>query len=109
MGSGAMPPVDQVREAVLRSAGPLTSSEIAARVRRGRTEVEAALELAQRDPAIVVRDWPMEDPHFGVDRIVVACRAEPAGDPGAVLAAETACQRAYESILRDFLASHRCV
>ena len=51
----------------------------------------------------------MEDPHFGVDRLIVACRVEPAGDAAASTAAEAAAQQVYENILRDFLASHRCV
>jgi hypothetical protein len=51
----------------------------------------------------------MEDPHFGMERIVVACRIVPAGDPAAIAAAEAACQQVYDDILRDFLASHRCV
>ena len=69
---------------------------------------EAALETLKADPRLVVREWPMTDPHFGVDRIVVAARVEPPGD-AAVRAAEDRCQQVYDDILRDFLASHRCV
>ena len=97
---------DRVRDTLQSSGRPLTSSELGARLRVGRPEVEQALEALGQDPRLVVREWPMEDPHFGVDRIVVACGVDPA-EPTA--AAETACQQVYEDILRDFLASHRCV
>jgi hypothetical protein len=100
---------NQVRDALLGSARPLTSSEIGARLRLPRLQVEQALEALRDDPALVVREWPMEDPHFGMERIVVACRVAPTGDPGATTAAESAAQQVYDNILRDFLASHRCV
>ncbi len=100
---------DRVRDTVVASARPLTSTEIGARLRLPRPEVEEALEALRVDPRLVVRDWPMEDPHFAVDRIVVACRVEPAGDAAATTAAEAAAQQVFENILRDFLASHRCV
>jgi hypothetical protein len=51
----------------------------------------------------------MEDPHFGMDRIVVAARVDPAAGDAAVAAGEARCQQVYDDILRDFLASHRCV
>ncbi len=91
------------------SARPLTSAELAARLHLPRTDVEQALEALRDDPALVVREWPMEDPHFGMERIVVACRVVPAGDAAAATAAAAAAQQVYENILRDFLASHRCV
>ena len=100
---------DQVTRVLQRSPKPLTSSEIGARLRLPRPEVEHALEALRQDPQLVVREWPMEDPHFGVDRIVVACHVEPAGDAAATAAAEAASQQVYDDILRDFLASHRCV
>ena len=100
---------DRVKDALAASNRPLTSSEIGARLRLPRPEVEQALEALRHDPQLVVREWPMEDPHFGVDRIVVAARVEPAGDAAATTAAEAAAQQVYDNILRDFLASHRCV
>ena len=100
---------ERVKDAVQATGQPLTSSEIGARLRVARPEVEEALGLLQHDTQLVVREWPIDDPHFGVDRIVVACRVDPANAATAAQAAESACQRVYESILRDFLASHRCV
>ena len=100
---------DRVKDALVASNRPLTSSEIGARLRLPRPQVEQALETLRHDPRLVVREWPMEDPHFGVDRLIVACRVEPAGDAAASTAAEAAAQQVYENILRDFLASHRCV
>jgi hypothetical protein len=100
---------DRVRETLVASARPLTSSEIGARLHTPYAEVEQALAALGADPHLVVREWPMGDPHFGVDRIVVACRVEPAGDPAAATAAEAASQQVFDNILRDFLASHRCV
>jgi hypothetical protein len=100
---------DQVKSALVASARPLTSSEVGARLGLSRPAVEQALEALHADPELVVREWPMEDPHFGMERIVVACRIVPAGDPAAIAAAEAACQQVYDYILRDFLASHRCV
>lgn len=100
---------ERVKDALVASGRPLTSSEIGARLRLPRPEVEEALEALRQDAHLVVREWPMEDPHFGVDRIVVACRVEPAGDVEATSAAEAASQQVYDNILRDFLASHRCV
>jgi hypothetical protein len=100
---------DRVKSALLASGRPLTSSEIGARLRLPAPEVEDALDALRLDAQVVVREWPMEDPHFGVDRIVVACRVEPAGDAAATSAAEAASQQVYDNILRDFLASHRCV
>lgn len=100
---------DRVRDTLVASARPLTSSEIGARLRIPSTEVEQALEALRADPRLVVREWPLEDPHFGVDRIVVACRVDPAGDAAATTAAEAAAQQVFDNILRDFLASHRCV
>ena len=100
---------DRVKGALVATSKPLTSSEIGARLRLPRPEVEQALEALRQDPQLVVREWPMEDPHFGVDRLIVACRVEPAGDAAASTAAEAAAQQVYENILRDFLASHRCV
>jgi hypothetical protein len=94
---------------LLASARALTSGEVAARLGRPRSEVEAALEDLRDEPRVIVREWPMEDPHFGAERIVVAARVDDAADPAAVHAAEQRCQRVYEDILRDFLASHRCV
>ena len=99
----------RIKDAVVASPRPLTSSEIGTRLRLPRVEVEQALEALRADPRLVVRDWPMEDPHFGVDRIVVACRVEPAGDAAVTTAAEAAAQQVFDNILRDFLASHRCV
>jgi hypothetical protein len=100
---------DQVRGAIAASARPLTSSEIGARLRLPRLEIEQALETLRDDPRLVVREWPMEDPHFGMERIVVASRVASAGDPLAATAAEAAAQQVYDNIVRDFLASHRCV
>lgn len=100
---------ERVKATLQTSGRPLTSSEIGARLRVTRSEVEAVLETLDRDPQLMLREWPMEDPHFGVDRIVVACRVDPASEGSAALAAESACQQVYESIVRDFLASHRCV
>ena len=100
---------ERVKGALVASSRPLTSSEIGARLRLSRPDVEEALEALQHDAQFVVREWPMEDPHFGVDRIVVACRVGPAGDAAATSAAEAASQQVYDNILRDFLASHRCV
>ena len=100
---------DQVRAAIDASPRPLTSSEIGARLRLPRLEVEQALEALRDEPRLVIREWPMEDPHFGMERIVVACRVEPTGDPQAAPAAEAAAQQVYDNIVRDFLASHRCV
>ena len=102
-----LPPL--VADALRRSDRALTSSEIAARLRRPRTEVEDALEALSRDPDLVVREWPMEDPHFGMDRIVVAARVDPAAGDAAIAASERRCQQVYDDIVRDFLASHRCV
>ena len=51
----------------------------------------------------------MEDPHFGMERIVVATRVDPAAGADALGLAEARCQQVYEEIVRDFLASHRCV
>jgi hypothetical protein len=98
-----------VADVVTRSPKALISSEIAARVRRPRNDVEAALATLQTDPRLVVRDWLIEDPHFGMPRLVVAAAVDPAGGPAAVASAEQRCQRVYEDVLRDFLASHRCV
>jgi hypothetical protein len=100
---------ERVKGALVASGRPLTSSEIGARLRLPPPEVELALETLRHDAQLVVREWPMEDPHFGVDRIVVACRVDPAGDAAATSAAEAASQQVYDNILRDFLASHRCV
>ncbi len=94
-----------VADVVRRSDRALLSSEIATRLRRPRPEVEEALAALHGDPTVIVRDWPMEDPHLGVPRIVVAARVHPgAGDA----AAEAQCQQVYEDLLRDFLVSHRC-
>ena len=98
-----------VADALRRSDRALTSSEIAARLRRPRGEVEDALEALGRDPELIVRAWPMEDPHFGIDRIVVAARVDPAAGDAAIAAGEARCQQVYDDIVRDFLASHRCV
>jgi hypothetical protein len=98
-----------VADALQRSDRALTSSEIGARLRRPRTEIEEALEALSRDPQLVMREWPMEDPHFGMDRIVVAARVDPAAGDAAVAAGEARCQQVYDDIVRDFLASHRCV
>jgi hypothetical protein len=100
---------ERVKSALVASGRPLTSGEIGARLRLPPPDVEQALEALRHDTTLVVREWPMEDPHFGVDRIVVACRVEPAGDAAATTAAEAASQQVYDNILRDFLASHRCV
>jgi hypothetical protein len=99
---------ERVRTVLAASDRALSSGEVAARVKAPLPTVEAALETLKTDPRLVVREWPMTDPHFGVDRIVVAARVEPPGD-AAVRAAEDRCQQVYDDILRDFLASHRCV
>ena len=106
------PPADLttlIADVVTRSPTALISSEIAARLRRPRPDVEAGLAQLEGDPRLVVRDWPIEDPHFGVPRFVIAARVDPAGGPTALTAAERQCQQVYEDVLRDFLASHRCV
>ncbi len=98
-----------VADVVRRSDRALLSSEIATRLRRPRAEVEEALAALHGDPTVVVRDWPMEDPHFGMARIVVAARVDPAAGDAAIAASEARCQQVYDDLLRDFLASHRCV
>lgn len=98
-----------VAETLRRTDTALTSSELATRLRRPRPDVEAALRDLQRAPDLVVREWPMEDPHFGMERIVVAARVDPAAGAEAWGLAEARCQQVYEEIVRDFLASHRCV
>jgi hypothetical protein len=109
-GAATAPGAEQaVTELLRRSERALTSSEVAVRLRRPRPEVEAALADLRGSPEVVVCEWPMEDPHFGVDRIVVAARVDAAAGELAVAAAEARCQQVYEDILRDFLASHRCV
>jgi hypothetical protein len=50
-----------------------------------------------------------EDPHFGMDRLVVAARVDPAAGGAAIAASGARCQQVYDDILRDFLASHRCI
>ena len=100
---------ERVKDALVTSSRPLTSSEIGARLRLPRADVEEALDALRQDAQLVVREWPMEDPHFGIDRIVVACRVEQTGDAVATSDAEAASQQVYDNILRDFLASHRCV
>ncbi|SRR5579883_314456 len=99
---------ERVRIAVAASDRALSSGEVAARLKVPLADVEAALERLQSDPRLVVREWPMTDPHFGVARVVVAARVEPADDAG-LRAAEDRCQQVYDDLLRDFLASHRCV
>ena len=100
---------ESVREIVLATQRAVTSSEIAARLRRPRPEIEGALETMQQAADLVVRDWSMDDPHFAVERIVVAARIDPAGGDAAVGAAEARCQQVYDDLVRDLLASHRCV
>ncbi len=100
---------ERVRAVLLAGDHALTSGEVAARLRVPLAGVETALEALKDDPGLVVREWPMTDPHFGVDRIVVAARVDPTAGDGAVQAADERCQRVYDDLLRDFLASHRCV
>jgi len=100
---------DRIRTALLATDRALTSGEIAARLKAPMATVEATLEDLKADPSLVVCEWPMTDPHFGVDRIVVAARVDPATGDSAPRAAENRCQHVYDDILRDFLASHRCV
>ena len=99
----------RARAVVLASPRALTSSEIAARLRVPRPDTEAALDALRADPALVVREWPMTDPHFGVDQMVVAAAVDPAAGAAGEQAAEARCQQVYDDLLRDFLASHRCV
>ena len=100
---------ERVTEVLLRSERALSSGEIAARLGRPRAEVEAALDGLRGESRLLVREWPMADPHFGADQIVVAARVEGADDPEAVQTAEERCQQVYDGLLLDFLASHRCV
>ena len=94
--------------ALAASGRALTSAELASRVRQPREAVEAVLEAARSEPRLVVCEWPVADPHFGLERILVAAWvAEP--DATARYAAEERCRQVYDEILRDFLASHRCV
>jgi hypothetical protein len=97
-----------VRGVLQGSDRPLTSAEIAARVRQPRPAVEELLEALRVEPGLVVCEWPIADPHFGLDRLVVAAWVDRADD-AALRAAEQSCQRVYDDLLRDFLASHRCV
>ena len=99
---------ERVRAVLAASDRALSSGEVAARLKAPLPTVEAALESLKTDPRLVVREWSMADPHFGVDRVVVAARVDPPGD-AAVRAAEDRCQQVYDDLLRDFLASHRCV
>jgi hypothetical protein len=100
---------DRIRGALLATDRALTSGEIAARLKAPMATVEATLDYLKTDPRLVVCEWPMTDPHFGVDRIVVAARTDPAAGDQATRSAEDRCKHVYDDILRDFLASHRCV
>ena len=86
----------------------LTSSELAARLRQPPAAVEAALDALRDDPALVVCEFPVADPHFGLDRVLVAARLS-TPDDAARQAATARCRHVYDELLRDFLASHRCV
>ena len=97
-----------LQEALRTGGRALSSAELAVRLRRPRPEVEDALEALRGERALVVREWPIADPHFGMDRILVAAWVADADD-AALRAAEERCQRVYDDLLRDFLASHRCV
>src|SRR4051794_39137017 len=99
----------RARAVGLASPKALTSSEIAVRLRVPRPDMEAALDALRADPSLVVREWPMADPHFGLDQIVVAAAVDPAAGAAGEQAAEARCQHVYDELLRDFLASHRCV
>lgn len=100
--------VEAIRAALRASGRPLTSSELAARLRQPHAEVEAALLALGATPELVVGEWPVGDPHFGLDRVVVAAWVG-AADETARQAALARCRQVYDALLRDFLASHRCV
>src|ERR671933_834857 len=92
---------ERVRTVLAASDRALSSGEVAARLKAPLPAVEAALGSLKADPGLVVREWPMADPHFGVDRVVVAARVDPPGD-AAARAAEDRCQQVYDDLLRDF-------
>ncbi|MBX5492758.1 MAG: hypothetical protein IRZ14_16530 [Chloroflexi bacterium] len=100
--------MEAIRAALRASGRPLTSSELAARLRRPHAEVEAALVALGPTPELVVGEWPVGDPHFGLDRVVVATWVGEA-DEAARQTALACCRQVYDDLLRDFLASHRCV
>lgn len=101
--------LEEAIRTVLRASGrPLTSSELAARLRRPHREVEAALLTLGAAPELVVGEWPVGDPHFGLDRVVVAAWVGGA-DEAARQVALARCRQVYDDLLRDFLAAHRCV
>ena len=97
-----------LQDALRASGRALSSGELAARLRQPRPAVEEALEALGDEPSLVVREYPVADPHFGLDRILVAAWLADADDV-ARRAAEERCQRVYDEMLREFLASHRCV
>jgi hypothetical protein len=100
---------ERVRDVLVANKRALSSSEIAARLRRPRQEIEETLAALAPTSELVVREFTVADPHFGMERVVVATAVDAKDADTGGQAADARCQRVFDELLRDFLASHRCV
>jgi hypothetical protein len=83
-------------------------SEVVARVRArvpNEPDVVNAVQHLSDEGAVILRSFPVRDPHLAFDRLEFVAAIEPsAGARGA----ELLTQQAYKSWLSDWLSSHRC-